>query len=219
MYRRFSPSILASLGEPGSAGFSTRVRNIIDDTDPNLKWDTEISKRGVTIPKGMALVMCDVDCGSETVGMVKKVLEWRKRDPAGSKKLMDDLQACNEMLAAKLATGSPGGLEGAFEKGRERIREMGKLSGVPIEPEEQTELLDAVTKGVDGVVGGVVPGAGGYDAIVLLVKDDKKTMNEIEVFLAKWSEEKKSNVRLLGTKGELEGARKEDGATYGKLII
>lgn len=179
-----------------------------------MKWDTEIEKGRVTIPKGMALVMCDVDCGSETVGMVKKVLEWRKRDPSGSKALMDELQACNARLAEILSSGKTDGLEGAFAAIRAHIRDMGTRSGVPIEPPEQTELLDAVTKNVEGVAGGVVPGAGGYDAIVLLVKDDKETTEQIEAFLAKWSKEKGSNVKLLKTKGELEGARVEDGTFY-----
>ncbi|KAI0344840.1 Phosphomevalonate kinase [Trametopsis cervina] len=51
---------------------------------------------------------------------------------------------------------------------REKMREMGTLAGVPIEPPEQTELLDACV-GVAGVIGGGVPGAGGYDAIWVLV--------------------------------------------------
>jgi phosphomevalonate kinase len=213
VYRRFSPSILSSLGEPKSAGFSKRVRDLVEDTG-SVKWDTEIEKGRVTIPKGMALVMCDVDCGSETVGMVKKVLEWRKRDPSGSKVLMDELQSCNARLAEILSSGETKELEGAFEAIRAHIRDMGTRSGVPIEPPEQTELLDAVTKNVDGVAGGVVPGAGGYDAIVLLVKDDKETTEQIEAFLAQWSKEKGSNVKLLNTKGELEGARVEDGSLY-----
>ena len=37
------------------------------------------------------------------------------------------------------------------------MREMGNLSGVPIEPPEQTELLDACVA-QPGVVGGGVPG-------------------------------------------------------------
>jgi phosphomevalonate kinase len=188
----------------------------VDDTDKELKWDTEIQKEGVTIPKGMALVMCDVDCGSQTVGMVKRVLEWRKSDPSGSKKLLDELQTCNENLGRLLTSGSSSEkeFEGAFEAIRRRIREMGSRSEVPIEPPEQTELLDGLTKGVDGVAGGVVPGAGGYDAVVLLVKDDRETLGAIEKFLVKWSKEKGSNVKLLGTKGELEGVREEDGGKY-----
>jgi len=151
--------------------------------------------------------MCDVDCGSETVGMVKQVLAWKKDDPEGSKKLWDELQGCNETLAKKLTAGA--GIEEfrkAFGEIRERIREMGTKSGVPIEPKEQTELLDAVTAGVEGVAGGV------------LVKDDEETMSAIEKFLEKWSKEKGSNVKLLGTRGELEGARKEDASRYVELV-
>jgi phosphomevalonate kinase len=69
------------------------------------------------------------------------------------------------------------------------MREMGKLSGVEIEPEKQTQLLDASVS-MAGVVGGGVPGgtyidppltrltfltsyespiAGGFDAVWLLV--------------------------------------------------
>jgi phosphomevalonate kinase len=210
VYRRFSPSVLASLGEVGSAGFAGRVRAIVDDEDE--VWDVETTKEGVAIPEGTALVMCDVDCGSQTVGMVKEVLAWRKREVDGSKSLWDQLQASNEVLGSTLAQGPVGDLETAFENVREKIREMGRRSGVPIEPEEQTGLLDAVTKGVDGVFGGVVPGAGGYDAVALLVRDDEGTLNELRTFLERWSREKGGNVRLLGAKGELEGARKEDGA-------
>lgn len=40
---------------------------------------------------------------------------------------------------------------------RTHMREMGNLSGVPIEPPEQTELLDACVS-IAGVIGGGVPG-------------------------------------------------------------
>ncbi|TDL24243.1 phosphomevalonate kinase [Rickenella mellea] len=53
---------------------------------------------------------------------------------------------------------------------RSRMREMGRLSDVPIEPPEQVALLDACMSQA-GVIGGGVPGAGGYDAIWLLVLD------------------------------------------------
>jgi len=50
------------------------------------------------------------------------------------------------------------------------MRDMGTKSKVPIEPPEQTSLLDnCIAKA--GVVGGGVPGAGGYDAIWVLVLD------------------------------------------------
>ncbi|ESZ97709.1 putative phosphomevalonate kinase [Sclerotinia borealis F-4128] len=218
LYRRFSPSLLSSLGEPGSPGFSTRVKCSVQDT-ASPKWDAQIESGKISIPQGMALVMCDVDCGSQTVGMVKSVLEWRAREPVVSKKLWDELQTRNEKLATILSSGDIAAAGNAFSAIREKIREMGKLSGVPIEPEEQTKLLDAVTENVEGVVGGVVPGAGGYDAIVLLVRDDEETMEGIKRFLREWSREQGSNVKLLGVKGEMEGARREEGGLYGRLLV
>ncbi|GAA6028687.1 hypothetical protein JCM8097_007347 [Rhodosporidiobolus ruineniae] len=50
---------------------------------------------------------------------------------------------------------------------RALMRYMGESSGVPIEPKEQTALLDACSA-LPGVVGAGVPGAGGYDAVWVL---------------------------------------------------
>ncbi|KAF8274552.1 Phosphomevalonate kinase [Lactarius quietus] len=54
------------------------------------------------------------------------------------------------------------------EQIRGKMREMGNLAGVEIEPEKQTRLLNASVS-MAGVVGGGVPGAGGFDAVWLLV--------------------------------------------------
>jgi phosphomevalonate kinase len=219
IYRRFSPAILSGLGEVASETFADRLRRLVEDTDPEHKWDTQIKKDDVQIPKGMALVMCDVDCGSETVGMVKKVLEWRKQDSFGAKAIWDQLQRENETLAKRLVSGSPAELKESFLAIRARIRDMGARSGVPLEPPEQTALLDAVTDSIDGVYGGVVPGAGGYDAIVLLVKDDEETTSKLCGFLKEWSSSKGENVKLLGVQGEMEGVRREDDKKYQAWII
>ncbi|KAJ6625633.1 phosphomevalonate kinase [Mycena sp. CBHHK59/15] len=58
---------------------------------------------------------------------------------------------------------------------RGKMREMGTLSEVPIEPIEQTKLLDVCVSRA-GVIGGGVPGAGGYDAIWLLVFDSAQSL-------------------------------------------
>ncbi|KAJ1297927.1 hypothetical protein BS78_01G415800 [Paspalum vaginatum] len=47
---------------------------------------------------------------------------------------------------------------------RLRMREMGVAAGVPIEPDSQTQLLDA-TMNLEGVLLAGVPGAGGFDAV------------------------------------------------------
>jgi len=69
---------------------------------------------------------------------------------------------------------------------RAKMRKMGELSEVPIEPKEQTALLDVCVSQA-GVIGGGVPGAGGYDAIWLLICDppghrlgEKKPLERVE---------------------------------------
>jgi phosphomevalonate kinase len=206
LYRRFSPSVLDAVPQPGQPGFGSKLEDSIAGAG---RWDTEIHKEKVSLPRGVAMRMVDVECGSQTVGMVKAVNAWRASDPAGSKALWNELQGRNEALASVLAEGRLDDLPAALAGSRELVRAMGAKSDVPIEPESQTELIDALSA-VEGVYGGVVPGAGGFDAVSILVRDDGETIERVERFLEEWSEKKKdSKVKLLGVKGELEGVRVE----------
>ncbi|TQV98692.1 hypothetical protein V2A60_007599 [Cordyceps javanica] len=218
-YRRFSPAILNGIPEAGAPGFAAKLVAVVDGEEP---WDVEVtgadgSSSDLRMPRGVALRMCDVDCGSQTVGMVKKVLAWRAQDASQSTQLWDELQKRNEALAGSLRDDGGGGglaeLPRKLEGVRELIRRMGQQSGVPIEPESQTELLDAVSR-VEGVYGGVVPGAGGFDAAALLMDDDEATRRRVDEFLARWSREKSSKVKLLDVKGETEGVRTEELDVY-----
>ncbi|KAF8200810.1 phosphomevalonate kinase [Pholiota molesta] len=91
------------------------------------------------------------------------------------------------------------------EQVRAKMKEMGTLSGVPIEPEEQTRLLDTCVS-LPGVIGGGVPGAGGYDAIWLLVCDpiscepDQTPLERVERI---WSNYKELSVSPLSSKESL----------------
>ncbi|KAI1821766.1 ribosomal protein S5 domain 2-type protein [Xylaria intraflava] len=212
-YRRFSPSVLKSIPEAGAPGFAPALTGLIDGG----AWDTEVSKEGAKVPPGLALRMCDVDCGSQTVGMVKQVLQWREADPAGAKTLWDELQARNVALGRVLSEGRVDEIRSATAGIRELIRSMGRQSGVPIEPEAQTELLDALL-GVEGVYNGVVPGAGGYDAVVLMMKDDEATEGRVKEFLDAWSKLKGQRVRLLDVRGEMDGVRRESIEEYNGWI-
>ena len=230
IYRRFSPSILEGLGNVGSKGFSTRLKSSVEDTDSSRKWDTTVDKKtAATLPEGLRLVLCDVDCGSETVGMVKNVLSWRKTKFEESVLLWETLHKANEDLAlefhnlalnpARLAEDYEG-LRMVILTIRSLVREMSRKSGVPIEPEVQTKLINACCA-LPGVVGGVVPGAGGYDAIVLLVEDNSAVVNDLHDFLDQYrlySEQGQGDgsgkVRLLGVKQEDRGVVAESSTIY-----
>ena len=178
--------------------------------------------------------MCDVDCGSETVGLVKRVLAWRKEKVGEAGMLWATLQRGNEDLAGelrRLAIDGTGGDEGRYEDLtnvvltiRSLIREMSEKAGVPIEPKVQTDLLDACSR-VEGVIGGVVPGAGGYDAIALLVKDDEEVIQNLHSLLDTYKVDAQDGdgasigkVRLLGVKQEMQGVKAEDSGLYSDWI-
>ncbi|KAG6900755.1 hypothetical protein C0993_002179 [Termitomyces sp. T159_Od127] len=90
---------------------------------------------------------------------------------------------------------------------RVRMKEMGELSGVPIEPAEQTKLLDSCVS-LAGVIGGGVPGAGGYDAIWLLVCDPVDSSPDIppvQRVEQAWSEYTELDVSPLSAKESFAG--------------
>lgn len=229
IYKRFSPSILEGLGDVGSNNFAIRLKDLVEANSPHRAWDTNINKDfGAIIPRGLRLLMCDVDCGSETVGMVKKLLSWRKEKPDEALLLWETLQKGNEDLVAELSNLVPR-LTGPHEDYenlratiltiRSLIREMSKKSSVPIEPKAQTKLIDALSQ-LSGVVGGVVPGAGGYDAIALLVEDKEPVIKGLSKFLEGYridgdaGEVSVRKVRLLNVKQVNWGLKKEDSSMY-----
>jgi phosphomevalonate kinase len=230
LYRRFSPSILATHSEPGSPGFASHLRATVDEASES--WDTEVVKDAVKVPSGLRLVMCDVSCGSGTPGMVRNVLDWRKREPAEAERVWKDLQAANESLAREMRAlaeipadaATPrdyAPLRACFKSIRKNIRAMGEKSGVPIEPPAQTKLLDAC-EGVEGVVGGTVPGAGGYDAIALLIEDKQATVDGLLGLFKGWEfkgeVEGGGKVSMLGVREEMEGVRVEDFKAYEAFV-
>jgi phosphomevalonate kinase len=228
LYRRFSPFILASHAEPGSPGFGSALRATVDED--GTTWDTEVLKDAVKVPAGLRLVMCDVSVGSGTPGMVRKVLDWRKAEPAEAERVWKDLQAANEALAREMralaetaSSAAPdyASLRACFRSIRKNIRAMGEKSGVPIEPPAQTKLLDAC-EGVEGVVGGTVPGAGGYDAIALLIEDKAATVDGLRGLFKGWEfkgeVEGGGKVSMLGVREEMEGVKVEDAKAYEAYI-
>lgn len=226
IYRRFSPSLLSAHGEPGSADFATQLRGVIEETGATGKWDTEIIKDKVKVPSGIRLVMCDVACGSQTPGMVKKVLAWRKEAGDEAERIWESLQVANEDLAKELVRLTETGernyttLGKRFEAIRKLIREMSQKSGVPIEPPAQTQLLDACSR-VPGVIGGTVPGAGGFDAVALLMEDTEQTAAGLVDLLKSWeskmgteAESGIGKISMLRVKQEMQGVKTEDFKSY-----
>ena len=228
LYKRFSPSLLSALPAPGNPDFANKLRDLIEGD----AWDTEIRKAAIKMPQGLRLVMCDVDCGSETPGMVKQVLKWREENKVDAEKIWQDLQAGNDALAAELtrlatadsasadASEKYAGLRSIIDKNRSLIRDMSLASRVPVEPPQQTKLLDYCS-GLQGVIGGVVPGAGGFDAVVLLVEDNEAVLEGLKKALSSYKADdeegdglKIGRVGTIGVREEMVGVQQEDHTLY-----
>jgi len=207
VYRRFSPSLISKLPSPGQPGFGSALVSLVNQGD----WDCEINKDmlGKGLPSGLAIRMCDVDCGTQTVGMVKKVHEWKSANPDRAEQTYNELQHCVDHLASIIRHQKIDEIGTAMRPLRDLMRRMGNEAGAQIEPETQEAMLNELEK-VPGVYGTVVPGAGGYDAAAVVMKDDAETEKRVKEFLRSWSKEKGIQVRLLRVKGETQGVRTED---------
>ncbi|KAI9675156.1 MAG: phosphomevalonate kinase [Trizodia sp. TS-e1964] len=253
VYRRFTEELIESLGIAGYSEFSIRLKRFADDTRVWVKWDARVSKDVVSLPLGLRLVMCDVDCGSQSVGMVKKVLAWRKKQVKRADDLWNALHQKNSDLGKTLcdlgelfksdpATYQAGiqdvlettilpteshvwnglhqKLQATISSIRSLMREMSLEADVPIEPLSQTKLLDACSS-LPGVIGGVVPGAGGFDAICLLVIDSPVVLKHIDDLFSSWrmnndgKDGPPGNVRRLGVRQDSDGVKYEDPGSYG----
>ncbi|KAL1408266.1 phosphomevalonate kinase [Vanrija albida] len=212
VYRRFSPAVLEPLFN-APEGAAPSVLACVE----SKAWDQEVTP--FRLPRGLRLLLADVDAGTDTPSFVGKVLAWRKEKPEESLALWTKLDDDNRLLETQLsklaeidqtkeyaetlrafASASLNHLDdqnpiaaqlqqinATVDRIRSGMRDMSTASGVPIEPKEQTRLLDACS-GCQGVLGGGVPGAGGYDAIWVLCVDDPAVITTVEDVWASWTE-------------------------------
>jgi phosphomevalonate kinase len=243
VYRRFSPSLLSVLSKPGTDDFPGKLQTLVDDDGTESKlWDQEIIKSAVSMPKDLRIIMCDVDCGSSTPGMVKAVNAWRETDASAARELWSQIQTLSTSIAAELArlAASPLTDSSSPDKHtryvkirtlvsdlRGRVRAMSAAAGVPIEPPVQTKLLDRCST-LPGVVGGVVPGAGGFDAVALIVEDRNEVLEGLAAMLEGYDggSEKEvgedtakgdgviGRVGVLGVREEMVGLKAEHASLY-----
>lgn len=212
IYRRFTPETIGSvLARETSEELKKETRDIVDS-------DWKFNHESCSLPKNVRLLMGDVNGGSETPKLVSKVLAWRKSDTE-SGKVYAELDLANESLMAalkQLSSDESGSLEPvsqALQKIRAGLQKLTKATGADIEPPEQTQLLDSCAR-LPGCLGGIVPGAGGYDAICLLVESDKIE----ELKKASEGDAAFEKVTWLDLTEEAQGLKEEEAADYEGVI-
>lgn len=189
------------------------------------------------LPPGVHLLMGDIKGGSETPKLVSKVLKWRSENPESSDVLYGLLNKANGLLVATIRSlqalhdeqqdlyyksletiskersginSNPfSKITQNLEEIRLYLRQLTEATGAEIEPPEQTQLLNACLT-IEGCLGGVVPGAGGYDAICLLITEES-----IPSFIEKTkSDPRFAAVSWLQLQEEAAGLRSEVPESY-----
>lgn len=222
VYRRFKPEVINDLlGRSISEEYCNDIKKIVDQN-----WD--FVNTPCALPPGIKLLMGDVKSGSETPKLVSKVLAWRKSDP-DSRMVYMELNQANEDFMRQLSAlnesyiSEPAEYISALENKdelleplkksiksiRSGLQKLTRMSGADVEPQEQTNLLDSCNT-LPGCLGGVVPGAGGYDAICIFVK-----ASQIDQLKAKSSlNSSLSGVTWLELSEESQGLVEETAANY-----
>ena len=175
----------------------------------NSKWG--FKHTAFRLPKGLRLVLGDVQCGSNTPNMVSKVLAWKRANPELSDELFQALDKQNSTAVSLLqeistheddvnydiclqseASSAHGNhsidsnlvspliqeLRLTFQIIREMLRKLTDLTCTPIEPPEQSRILDECLR-IPGVIFAGVPGAGGFDAIFCVTIDTPTTFEKL----------------------------------------
>lgn len=186
LYQRFSPDLINSLPniKQTDVDYSTALRKLINETD----WS--FTHKRIQLPKGLRLVMGDVKSGSETTKMVAKVKQWYQENyprsheiynsiNEGNMKFIEALDTLNKINDGALVSEIDSGnvtsrvlvdARDAIEQVRENFRIITNEGNVDVEPVVQTQLLDQVLN-ENGVLTAMIPGAGGYDAIAIIVSE------------------------------------------------
>ncbi|KAI9482310.1 phosphomevalonate kinase [Coemansia sp. RSA 989] len=93
LYRRFSPAVLG-----GVMAENSTTMELVQATSPeNPGWDSDVQP--VAIPPRLTLRLADVDAGSNTPSMVKKVLQWQRSNSEHAAALWTSLDNANNAIS------------------------------------------------------------------------------------------------------------------------
>ncbi|MFH1591167.1 MAG: hypothetical protein ABIC95_04535 [archaeon] len=116
---------------------------------------------------------------ASTIAMVNKVREWKSSSPAEYSAFMGSYEKINRDVYRTIGSGPSGEICAALSTSWEKRKELGILSGAPIETEKHTMLLNGLRE--HGAAAAHFVGAGGGDAILAICKDEAE-----RVKLADW---------------------------------
>jgi phosphomevalonate kinase len=197
VYKRFEPVLISALPEGKDLKYHDELVKLVDFTNWKIRNDQVTLPKGVKLIMGDVKTGSNTpqlvskvlkwrsedpesgkiynDLNNANISLVEQLDQLNKLvdESSYSESLnfitnnsADEILQKNEAVLPQFSK-----LINSILKIRENLRDITFRSGAEIEPVQQTALLNACSR-VPGVLGGVVPGAGGYDAICLLVAEN-----------------------------------------------
>ena len=174
IYNRFNPASIA-LPESFSAATDAPAKLLASIEKP---WP-DLVVRPVTLPAKYGILFFNIEGGkTSTVSNVRRVAEWKGHHPSEYGELMSNQNEYETEGIRMLLERNDDGVRRFTNSTRELHRklqaEVVKSSeGLdPIEPEPLTHLID-FAEGLEGIVAGRCPGAGGWDGVAFITDRDR----------------------------------------------
>lgn len=144
-----------------------------------LGVNLDYNARKVSLPPLFKLLAASFPKQSmSTTFSVKKVMEFKNINPNEYANIINNLNESNVNAISAIENNSMDLFRTNFEEGRLLTKKLGELSGVAIETNEHTRLIEESKQ--NGAFVCKLPGAGGGDSIVALCKskDDKEKLEK-----------------------------------------
>ncbi len=164
LYTRYSPEMLGELRPDYQNQQLTQL--------VKRKWDCSAEK--FDIANNLRLLFANfVGESMSTTKALGSVSQFKLRDPHTYAELIGEINEENKKAVKALRLVDHGGADDfreAFDRGRSLTRKLGLLSGVDIEPDDCSKLIEQSKQ--NGALVARLPGAGGRDAIAALCDGD-----------------------------------------------
>ncbi len=190
IYSRYSPELIKDFPKDFSMNDVSRI--------VKMRWDYSIER--FPLPNVFDFLVANfVGNAAITTSMVGSVNGFKETNRQEYDKIIREMDDRNRTAIEKLRLLQKIGEEesfnefkSAFDQARVASKRLGKLSNVPIEPDDATELIEE--SNANGGFATKLPGAGGYDSIASLIRveNGNKGMDKLRKF---WSE--KENLSTL----------------------
>jgi phosphomevalonate kinase len=190
IYTRYSAGLIEGIGDRD--GFGRKLSGMVE-----MEWDYAIEP--LQLPARFNIAFASFkDRGMETNAAVGSVSSYKRDNPGSYSKLIKEMDiydraAVDSLRRMRSGESAERDFCAAFEKGREVSKKLGEASGVEIEPDECTELIEESKE--NGALVAKLPGAGGRDAIAALSVGEKNHSKLIDF----WKGRKELEVIDIGS--------------------